>query len=475
MTQDLVTPTSLAMSLAPPRSPPMGSAHRNLYCNKDPSQGFFTHHHHLHHHGIAQNVHNHSKRRDRQVAKVQNHHGLKERVGRLLRDIHGNSSMRFPHPHISVATDSGDQFTRSIGSFLPILWQHKFRDDGTFRSISDGLIKASIPSLALINRDAARRFIELTNKKITVPYGSHKLQTIDVYLPREGMHASRGFVFFVHGGAWGSGMPWMYRLCASPFLNDNFAVAIVGYRTYPDGDVQDQVNDLEAAAEALVSTYPELGCAQRGRSKDEWLGNTIIGHSSGAHISLLMLVQRIAKFQEEMSGGDVSSSSGSSSSYLHFDQFIGLSGVYSISHHFDYEAGRGVEELSPMKPACGFTRDSFDHYSPAILLKSLYGITNRNHPDSCQEDCTDEIIAKYMPNVLLIHGVDDTTVPFTSTSEVAQILKSCGVCHCQEYYIVCGHAHVVMQLMLGGVSQEIVMKWLIKGAIHAHQVFASKL
>lgn len=40
----------------------------------------------------------------------------------------------------------------------------------------------------------------------------------------------RGTVFFVHGGAWGSGMPWMYRLVAPTFLRLNFAVVIVGYR-----------------------------------------------------------------------------------------------------------------------------------------------------------------------------------------------------------------------------------------------------
>jgi hypothetical protein len=460
MKQDLVTPQSLAISLAPPRSPPLGSAHRNLLCNKDPSKGFLTHHHYYHE--IEQNALHNSTRRGIQVDKVQSHHGLKQRVGRLLRYIHGNNSMRFPHPHISVAPDSGDQVTRSIGSILPISWQHKYRDDGTFRSISDTLVKVSVPSLALIHRDDARRFINLTKKKITLSYGKHKSQIIEIYMPTEGIQASRGLVFFVHGGAWGSGMPWMYRLCASPFLNNNFVVAIVGYRTYPDGNVQDQVNDLEAASKALVSTYPELNRKSGKTTKHDWLGTTMIGHSSGAHISLLMLVQRMAKYAGETStgtAGSTSSITSSRSSHLHFDRFIGLSGVYSISHHFDFEAGRGVEELSPMKPACGFTRESFDHYSPAIMLKRLFGDKCQGHHGS-EIESMDEIIAKYMPNVLLIHGVDDTTVPFTSTSEAAKILKSCGVCHCQEHYIVCGHADVVMQLMLGGEAREIVMQWL---------------
>ncbi len=31
-----------------------------------------------------------------------------------------------------------------------------------------------------------------------------------------------------HGGAWGSGSPWIYRLVASPFLEKNMVVAVVG-------------------------------------------------------------------------------------------------------------------------------------------------------------------------------------------------------------------------------------------------------
>eukprot|EP00549_Striatella_unipunctata_P010133 CAMPEP_0118714992 /NCGR_PEP_ID=MMETSP0800-20121206/26578_1 /TAXON_ID=210618 ORGANISM="Striatella unipunctata, Strain CCMP2910" /NCGR_SAMPLE_ID=MMETSP0800 /ASSEMBLY_ACC=CAM_ASM_000638 /LENGTH=75 /DNA_ID=CAMNT_0006621013 /DNA_START=1 /DNA_END=225 /DNA_ORIENTATION=- len=59
-----------------------------------------------------------------------------------------------------------------------------------------------------------------------------------------------------HGGAWGSGLPWMYRLLATVFLQYGYAVAIVGYRTYPDSKtIRDQVDDLEAAAHAIHTRY----------------------------------------------------------------------------------------------------------------------------------------------------------------------------------------------------------------------------
>ena len=162
-----------------------------------------------------------------------------------------------------------------------------------------------------------------------------------------------------------------------------------------------------------------------------------MGHSSGAHIAMLMAVERIEtciENEQDWLGEHT----------LHFDTMVGLSGVYSISHHFDFEAGRGVEELSPMKPACGYTRQSFDYYSPALRLQSLL---SKAFPSKR----VDEIIQKLMPKMLLLHGMDDNVVPFTSTSEAGKIMRSCGVRHCEEYYQpLKGHPDVVMELMVGG-------------------------
>jgi acetyl esterase/lipase len=248
------------------------------------------------------------------------------------------------------------------------------------------------------------------------------------------------------GGAWGTGKPWMYRLCASPFLEAGLAVAIVGYRTYPDGFVQDQVDDLESAAKAIATKYSHLARKPNGQNDEDWLGLTLMGHSSGAHIAMIMAVERIERCvinNQDYYDADT----------LYFNNLIGLSGVYNISHHFDYEACRGVEELSPMKPACGFTRESFDHLSPAIRLRRLLH-------KKVQKGNIDEIVNKLMPNTLLVHGCHDSTVPFFSTSEAASILRSCGVEVCQEYYMICGHPDVVIELMLGGKTRKIVLDWL---------------
>ncbi len=325
-------------------------------------------------------------------------------------------------------------------------------------------------------------------------------------------------VFFVHGGAWGSGHPWMYRLMAVPFLKMNMAVAVVGYRTYPDGNAQDQVDDLEQAARSVYAKYGDY-CVSGGDEEekegqdDDWLGVVLMGHSSGAHIGLLMMVQRVERHLNDIQSKIAATATATAtataratpthsnaSTTLQFDKFVGLSGVYNISHHFDYEAGRGVEEISPMKPACGYTRQAFDHFSPALKLKSLLSrsiplppsmsismsMSETNHNGGIHEEypnihtdtntnTTDansntknvnvhEIITNLIPDTLLVHGVHDTTVPFTSTAEAGSILRSCGVRRCDERYVVTGHADVAVEVMMEGTAGRAVMDWLASTA-----------
>lgn len=254
----------------------------------------------------------------------------------------------------------------------------------------------------------------------------------------------------------------MYRLAATPFLEANMAVAVVGYRTYPDGNAQDQVDDLEAAAKAILIRYPQFCEKPHDVDEKDWIGVTLMGHSSGAHISLLMAVQRVERYLDKMDIVHHQSFEVSQRDTLHFDKYVGLSGVYDISHHFDYEAGRGVEELSPMKPACGYTRNAFDHFSPALKLQTLLSrrIAGEYMHHQGKTINVDEIIFKLMPDMLLVHGVEDAIVPFTSTSEAGKIIRSCGVRCCEERYVVAGHADVAVELMLDGLTRTVVMDWL---------------
>eukprot|EP01083_Nonionella_stella_P232207 819398_1 len=181
----------------------------------------------------------------------------------------------------------------------------------------------------------------------------------------------------------------------------------------------------------LYVKFPHLCKRPVNVAEKDWTGISLIGHSSGAHIAMMMLVERIDKYIENQIHGKQRVPEET----LRFDTFIGMSGVYSISHHFDYEAGRGVEEISPMKAACGYTRKSFDHYSPAMRLQSLLGKQySLASSTTINGKHVDEIIHEMMPEMLLLHGTEDNVVPFTSTAEAGRLIRGCGVKCCKEHY-----------------------------------------
>jgi acetyl esterase/lipase len=204
----------------------------------------------------------------------------------------------------------------------------------------------------------------------------------------------------------------MYSLIAQPFLRAEKSVAIVGYRTYPTTDVDGQVNDLERAMDCLRREYPAVNDI------------TLVGHSSGAHISMLGLL----------------------SGKLTVDRFVGLSGVYDIAAHYCFERGRGVERISPLAPACGGSLETWRRNSPTQLVATA-------------SDSLDGL-----PPMLICHGGLDTTVPYSSSVNFVNAV------HCVSNSLrqTCSllilpdveHADTAMHLMFGGETQEAVMDWV---------------
>lgn len=396
------------------------------------------------------------------------------------------------HPHLPTSLSIPDQLTRFLGTILPLDTQHSFRDSGYFRAVADTAVKLTCPSLGIRHWKECKEFIELSrihpqnnNGKYTeeekqqqlsyskrkkrrrwtrrkIAYGDHSMQYIDIFLPTSSAVSTkadsripiRGTIFFVHGGAWGAGHPWMYRLVAPTFLKLNFAVCIVGYRTYPDAKdiIEDQIKDVQRAWEKCGYILNEL-VVPISDSKS-WVGNVVMGHSSGAHVGLLMLVEWIG--DQMKTSQSVKMRSEQQYPWIP-NYFIGLSGPYDISYHFDYEGGRGVEQISPLKPICGHTRENFNRASP---VKRLLALLPKQTDDSSTR--SGDTIQQLMPPILLMHGIEDTVVPFTATSDAGRQLRSCGL-RCDEIYLSeTGHQDVIMHVMLGGKAKEIILDWLFK-------------
>jgi len=362
----LLTTKSLAQSLSPPRSPPFGS-------------------------------------NERKSIEGKRGHGAE-----------------IAHPHLLKAPVFGDRVTRTMGRALPDPWINFIRDSGGFRSIVDSLILVGGP--LGVGPTSVARWIEASRKAEKLTYGEHPSQNIEVIETS----TDGPLTVFIHGGAWGSGAPFMYRLVSRTFTS----VALVGYRTYPSAKtIEEQMDDCKRAIDLIVSRYPTRQLI-------------LAGHSSGAHVALLLLVEQARRYLLDPTYP-----------MWPFDAFIGLSGPFNVSHHFDYEAGRGVEELSPLKPINGFDRKSLLWNSPAVRL-----IRMLRH-----SSVDDKNVSRAFPRrFLLLHGVEDETVPYTATSEAASMLRSCGVVQCQEMYLGdhVGHQDTVLQLMIGGCTRDELQKWM---------------
>ncbi|KAG7344344.1 alpha/beta fold family hydrolase [Nitzschia inconspicua] len=251
-------------------------------------------------------------------------------------------------------------------------------------------------------------------------YGPHPMQVAEVLVNTPTKDAynnstSQRIFFFFHGGAWGSGFPTMYRLISVPFLQRGYRVVILGYRTYPDGKVDDQVDDLARAVNYFVQKYGGIG----GINPPV----VLMGHSSGAHISLLAALKgRIPAVQA----------------------IIALSGVYDCAAQVDHEQTLEVDQLSPLSPVTGMTRNNMNKYSPAYIIS--------------QEDSA-------IPPILLLHGQEDTVVlPSSSSSFYQKLQHKSASPRKDDLMLLSGsdHKDPVVHTLVGGPAQSIIFEWLDK-------------
>ena len=378
-----------------------------------------------------------------------------------------DSSIVPPPP--SSTSNPDDDFFRDLRQNWPMWIQNKvIRDSGLLRAISDRFL--SVVTAAGIVQSHPHLFLQFCDislrKTKSTSYGSHPYQTIDIIeYPLTSRVNSNGsenldLVIFVHGGAWGSGRPWMYRLAASAFANNSIEsdskthVAVIGYRTFPDGDVNDQIQDIDDALTII-------------ESKKKYKHVTIIGHSTGAHISLMMIMKRIKKqIQNIQKNNPVTKFDDVdqvNSGKIGIDTYMGLSGPYDIPSHLEYEKGRGVDEISPLLPACGKTHENLLKSSPAFVWKSI--IDEYSNKDDV--NYLNKLIS--IPKIIFVHGTKDNIVPYTATTSIynelsetsSNIDKNKFVCQALLLKDV-GHVDLILDLFLNGPSKHVIIDLLTK-------------
>lgn len=329
--------------------------------------------------------------------------------------------------------NTNDDFFRNFRATVPLQLQYFLRDSGLLRLIADSLVLLGVPSLLKTFPTAWDDFQTLSGRRKgtstlirfeSIQYGKHRSQRIEMIQQADQQQLKKfptnnKWIVFVHGGAWGSGFPLLYRLVANSFLSNSFHVAIVGYRTYPDTSVEGQIADVGNAIDFLRNK-------EQVRGNGESIDITLMGHSSGAHICMLGIVQ--SKIQG-------------------IQRFVGISGVYDIPHHYQFESKRGVERISPLAPVCGGNLSQW----------------KRNSPSRWHSSSTNTIAS--LPPTLLLHGDIDSTVPYTSSMGVFHSLQKSQVGNAPiKLKILKGveHAETILHLMFGGETRDVLLKWITK-------------
>ena len=208
-----------------------------------------------------------------------------------------------------------------------------------------------------------------TTNKYRLPH-----QTLDVYAPTSTRTTATSFYptfIFIHGGIWTLFNKTFMRLIGERFAERGIICIIPSYSYYPDGIVDDQIEDIQN-----VITWTKRNITNYGGDENQIV---LGGQSSGAHVSSLYMLQSICK--KELCG------------------YIGLSGVYDpLQHNIGFEKQRGVDQISPLVPANGGMAN-IAKYSSCNYVKMIV---------------PNEDISK-LPAILLLHGTKDTTVPVLSS------------------------------------------------------------
>lgn len=175
---------------------------------------------------------------------------------------------------------------------------------------------------------------------------------------------------FVHGGVWATGERWHYSPMATRLAESGVIACVVSYSLFPQAQTPQMVREVTQALD---------WCLRHAHRLQADPGNvSLVGHSAGAHLCAMALLQRA----QQMGGGTKGRSTGDTSRSPRSTvaarrdglsmpkRAVLISGVYDIERHYEYEDARGVATLSTMCPAVGGP-EAFAGQSPAVLLAAV--------------------------------------------------------------------------------------------------------
>ena len=144
-----------------------------------------------------------------------------------------------------------------------------------------------------------------------VDYGSHQRQKLDIYLPKnlKTSDSLKKVIIFYYGGNWDSGERADYKFAAEALASLGHIVVVPDYRVYPDVLFPSFMADPVRAAKWVKTNIKQYN----GDANKVFLA----GHSAGAHIAVMMVVNPEYLAKESLRPTD-------------FAGVIGLAGPYDF-------------------------------------------------------------------------------------------------------------------------------------------------
>ncbi len=165
------------------------------------------------------------------------------------------------------------------------LWLFLYRGDGT------GAAPRGFGSEKQIYASLILRAMNLVDMKPPVPAGvverlgvefkrvGDRPLLMDIHSPSNSVGKVPALIF-IHGGAWRTGKRQDYRVYTTYFATRGFVAATIDYRLFPEGKVDQQLSDCQAAV-----GWVRMNAASLGVDPERIV---VVGGSAGGHLSLLV-------------------------------------------------------------------------------------------------------------------------------------------------------------------------------------------
>ncbi|GMH34097.1 hypothetical protein BSKO_01931 [Bryopsis sp. KO-2023] len=241
----------------------------------------------------------------------------------------------------------------------------------------------------------------------SIPYGRKPRNRLDLYTPSTQLAkgASWPVVIFITGGAWTIGYKAWGSLLGRRLSEMGVMVVSLDYRNFPQGSALDMLEDVNTGISWVL------------RHIDEYDGDVrnvhLVGQSAGGHLAALSLLTQV---QRRVFG---SSKLGVGRDWdpLDLQSFIGVSGAYCLESLSEHLHSRGLYKSLFEQIMMIDGEVSLQTLSPLNIAQKLRGF-----------------LRGQLPEILLLHGKADRTVPCNSSMEFAQILQESSVqCSCKIY------------------------------------------